>query len=235
MKLLRSFVAGLSSVAFPRVCVCCRTETTGKYRQICSFCREDRFVYANPDSELSGSGAILPDFVIIQHALWQFDRGGMLQDLMHCLKYEHLTGIGKELGRMLARSLANHPAASLMLRSECCVLVPVPLHYLKFRKRGFNQAYAIAYGVKEVTGLPICNIRAVIRQRNTRSQTGYSITRRISNMKGAFRVRNRGAFAGKVAIVIDDVFTTGATTFELSSCLHDAGCKGIIIATAAQA
>lgn len=235
MGIFKHILSGLSSVAFPNICVCCKTETTVQERQICTFCKEERFVRANQEHELSSSGAILPDFVILQQALWEFDRGGMLQQLMHYLKYERLTGIGRELGWLLGQSLMKHPVAVDLLENNPSVLVPVPLHYLKFRKRGFNQAFFIASGIRDVTGLPICGVRSVIRKKNTHSQTGYSVARRISNVNEAFKVRQAEDFYGKIAIVVDDVFTTGATTFELSACLHRAGCEKIIIATAAQA
>lgn len=231
-----NFVSGISSVAFPRVCICCGTETTEAERQVCSFCKQDRFEMANPDYKSSSSGVILPESVNQQHALWQFDKGGLLQDLMHYLKYERLTGIGYELGATLGESMKRHPRiVDLIKNTSEVLLIPVPLHYLKFRKRGFNQAYFIAKGIQEVLNLSICDIRSVVRRKNTRSQTGYSIQKRISNMKDAFHIRDRQAVTGKVLIIVDDVFTTGSTSFELAGNLKEAGCREIIIATVAQA
>lgn len=229
-------IEGISSVAFPRVCICCGMEATEKERQLCSFCKEERFELANPEYKPGSSGVILPDGVAIQHALWQFDRGGLLQDLMHYLKYERLTGIGLELGAALARSMQKHPEIFALLNNiEQVVLVPVPLHYLKFRKRGFNQAFMIAKGMQEVLDIAICDIKAVIRKKNTRSQTGFTIKKRISNIKNAFEVRYPQIFRDKILILVDDVFTTGATTFELAGKLKETACLEIIIATAAQA
>lgn len=229
-------VLGLSSIAFPRVCICCGLETTEEERQICSFCKEDRFEAANADYKHSSSGVILPDSVSLQHALWQFDKGGLLQDLMHYLKYERLTGIGLELGAILGESMKRHPFISGIINAEPEIfLVPVPLHYLKFRKRGFNQAYFIARGVQSVLDLPICEVKDVVRSKNTRSQTGFSLKKRVANIKDAFRIRRLEAFDGKAVIIIDDVFTTGSTTFELAAVLRKAGCREIAIATVAQA
>jgi len=227
---------GLSEVIFPRVCICCGMETTEKERHICSFCKEERFERANAQNLSSSSGVILPEGVVLQHALWLFDKGGMLQHLMHYLKYERLTTIGTELGVLLARSLLNHPQFhSLLKAEEELLLVPVPLHYLKFRKRGFNQAFVIAKGLQQVFDVPICSIKSVVRKKNTRSQTGFSIEKRLSNIKDAFRVRDAKAFRGRILILVDDVFTTGSTTFELARQLRQTGCAGIVIATVAQA
>lgn len=236
INIAADFVSGIRSVAFPRVCLCCGTETTEMERQVCSFCKQDRFETANPDYKYSSKGLILPESVNIQHALWQYDKGGLLQDLMHYLKYERLTGIGHELGATLGESMKRHPGiVDLIENSGETWLIPVPLHFLKFRKRGFNQAYFIAKGIQEVLNLTICDVRSVVRKKNTRSQTGFSIQKRISNMKDAFQIYDREAFKNKVLIVVDDVFTTGSTTFELSGKLKEAGCGEIIIATVAQA
>lgn len=230
------FMDGISSVIFPRVCICCGMETTEKERQICSFCKLERFELANPDYKTSSSGVILPESVTMQHALWQFDKGGLLQDLMHYLKYERLTGIGFELGTTLGQSMLKHPGISRLIDHHAEVLlIPVPLHFLKFRKRGFNQAYFIAKGIKEVLKIPICDLKAVTRKKNTRSQTGFSLKKRIANIKDAFLIRRPETFFNKTLIIVDDVFTTGSTTFELAAKLKEAGCRDIIITTLAQA
>ena len=226
---------GIGSVAFPNVCVCCGVETTEKDRQLCSFCKQERFVDANPENKPASSDVLLPETVSVQHALWQFDKGGMLQDLMHYLKYERLTGIGYEIGRLAGRRALKHPLLKSLKNDESSILVPVPLHYLKFRKRGFNQAFFIATGIESILDIPICDIDSVIRQKNTRTQTGFSIQKRISNIENAFKVKSPQIFKNKTAVIVDDVFTTGSTTFELARTLAEAGAKDIVILTAAQA
>ena len=98
-----------------------------------------------------------------------------------------------------------------------------------------GQRRQIAQGVEQETGIPICGIKDVVRQKNTRSQTGFNLSQRNENMRDAFRVRNRSVFRDKLALVIDDVFTTGATSFELASTILEAGAEGVIILTVAQA
>lgn len=233
---VQELLEGLSSIAFPNICLCCGLETTEDERNICSFCKEERFEAANPGHRISSSSTILPEGVVVQHALWLFDKGGLLQQLMHYLKYERLTTIGSELGRMLARSLQKHPAVEEIIeRKDRLLLVPVPLHYVKFRKRGFNQAFIIAAGMQQVLQVPICSLKSVVRRKNTRSQTGFSLEKRITNIKDAFRVREADCFRDKYLVIVDDVFTTGSTTFELAGELRRAGCAEIVIATVAQA
>lgn len=228
---------GLAGIIFPNVCVCCGMEVTEREKQICTFCLLERFEDANPDNYKKSAAELLPEGVLIQHALWQFDKGGTLQDLMHQLKYDHLTQIGIQLGKQLASRAQKHPGiVSLLEQHEGqCILVPVPLHYLKFMRRGFNQAFKIAQGLEEILNISICDIKDVVRQKNTSSQTGFDLEKRNENMKDAFKVNNEEIFDNKLAIVVDDVFTTGATSFEFSGELLEAGASGVMILTIAQA
>ena len=227
---------GIEHIIFPDICVCCGQETLQRGHHICPFCLGKRFEY--PNSENDGartSDAMLPDAVHMQFALWKFDKGGMLQNLMHQLKYERLTGIGHQLGRALARRVKKREMVIAALEQHQALLVPVPLHYLKFRRRGFNQAFSVACGIQKELEIPICSINAVRRTKNTRTQTGFSLQKRIENMKDAFKVAKQERFAGKLIIIIDDVFTTGATSFELAQTLDEAGAASIFIWTIAQA
>lgn len=235
IHIAREVGRGVCGLAFPNVCICCGLETTEEERQLCSFCKEERFTDANPANMPSSSGVILPDCVSVQHALWQFDKGGALQAVMHYLKYERLTGVGIELGGLMAERMLKHPALKRIISKGDCVLLPVPLHFLKFRKRGFNQAFMIARGIQKALDIPICSLKDVVRTKNTRTQTGFTIARRISNISGAFRVNNPEAFRGKTVFIVDDVFTTGSTTFELARTVSETGSRDIVILTAAQA
>jgi len=227
---------GLGQIAFPNVCVCCGCESTQRERQICSFCLHKRFEDANPENELASSDSLLPAGIIAQHALWQFDKGGNLQDLLHQLKYERLTTIGNDLGRKLGQRVMKHPFLKEELNKREGILLPVPLHYLKYRYRGFNQAFKIAKGFQEVwQQFPICKIKDVIRQKNTRSQTGFSLEKRRQNMREAFCVKNPEVISQKLVVIIDDVFTTGATTFELSQTVQSINAGSTVILTIAQA
>ncbi|MDX1617775.1 MAG: hypothetical protein R3224_03250, partial [Balneolaceae bacterium] len=145
-KSISAATSGIKAILFPNVCVCCGCEITSKERQICSFCLNDRFEEANPTLRLSSSNALLPEGVLAQHALWRFDKETALQDLLHLLKYERLAGIGTQLGNQLGQSLRKHPVIAGLIDRNETVLVPVPLHFLKFMRRGFNQAFLIAAG-----------------------------------------------------------------------------------------
>lgn len=234
-KILTSLGRGIKAIIFPNVCICCGVEVTRQERQICSFCLSDRFEDANPRNRSTSSNTLLPEGVIAQHALWKYDKGGTLQKLLHQLKYDRLAEVGIQLGNQVGYRLEKHPDLHDLLVRHETILVPVPLHFLSYMRRGFNQAYLIARGIRGVWNIPICDIRAVVRCKNTRSQTGFSLQQRTENMKDAFLVRDKEIFAGKLALIVDDVFTTGSTSFELSKVLLNAGAYGVVILTVAQA
>lgn len=236
MSVFQNITNGLKRVIFPNVCVCCGRENTEQQRQICSFCLRDRFEDGNPENEKVSSDSLLPDGIVVQHALWQFDKGGDLQNLLHQLKYERLTTVGRDLGRALGRRAQKHPAIVDLIDEHQSVIVPVPLHYLKYRYRGFNQAFKLAQGFQEIwDDMPICKIDDIVRIKNTRSQTGFSLEKRLRNLQNAFRVKNQALINNHLCVIIDDVFTTGATTFELADTLKEAGAGPVIILTVAQA
>ena len=236
MKILKNITRGLSQVAFPQVCVCCGTGGLNQNRQLCTFCLEQRFQDANPDNERVASDSLLPDGILAQQALWQFDKGGDLQDLLHKLKYERLTTIGIDLGRRLGHRIQKHPYLFELLKYNPAIIVPVSLHQKKYRKRGFNQARKIAEGFQQTwDALPIADFEDIVRRKNTRSQTGFSLEQRLENMDQAFEAATPDIFEGKVSIIVDDVFTTGATTFELAETLIANGADSAVILTVAQA
>lgn len=234
-RVFRYLLKGTTDILFPNVCLCCARETLSPDRHICSFCLNEKFEYANPENRLSSSGILLPEGVAVQHALWRYDKGGDLQDLLHRLKYRHLAGIGYQTGQLLAKSLESHPVLHALVRGKNRLLVPVPLHFLQFYRRGYNQALFIAAGIQSEIKIPICNTGDIIRHKLTRSQTGFDLGERLRNVNNTFKVQRQPSFRDKIVFVVDDVFTTGATTFEISGELLSAGARKVVIVTVAQA
>ncbi|MFV1885420.1 MAG: ComF family protein [Balneola sp.] len=229
---IKSIKKGFLEVLFPRVCTICGLSLSESEQFICPDCTKNRFEVANPDRKRVSSDTLLPEGVELQHALWNFDKGGYLQDLLHSLKYHRLTGVGIDLGVALGNSLKKNP---FFCADEDKLLIPVPLHPKKRRMRGYNQARYIARGVERSAGIEICLKDDVIRIKNTKTQTGFSLEKRRENINQAFLVKNPLAIKDKICVVIDDVFTTGATAFELADTLLKAGARKIMIATIAQA
>jgi ComF family protein len=233
--LFNDFKEGLLGILFPDVCTVCGLKLASNENFVCNRCLNEKFETANLEFKISSSDIMLPEGVDLQHALWNFDKGGELQELLHQLKYHRLTGVGEDIGRQLGKSLLQDPLFMQAINKQKVRLIPVPLHPKKRRLRGYNQAFFIAKGVAEATGLHILDKEAVVRIRDTGTQTGFSTERRRENIRGAFEVKIPDAIKDTICVIIDDVFTTGATTFEMASVLTENGSAKILIATVAQA
>jgi ComF family protein len=111
-------------------------------------------------------------------------------------------------------------------------LVPVPLYHRRQRERGFNQARELADGLAACRGLPVLD--CLSRDRETLSQTGLERNARWDNMNGAFRLKPRFDVKGRHLLLIDDVFTTGATTNACARVLAEAGAGRLAALTVAR-
>lgn len=139
-----------------------------------------------------------------------FTSGGMVQRMLHRLKYAHDREIGMLLGRSMAEELMNCPRFH-----DVQVLLPVPLHPSKKRKRGYNQCDVIVDGMRQVWKLPPTE-QELMRIVRTPTQTRKGRLDRWRNVSEAFQVHDPEALRGKHVLLIDDVVTTGAT---LESCI----------------
>jgi ComF family protein len=112
-------------------------------------------------------------------------------------------------------------------RREIDAGVPVPPHPRKLRQREFNPAEYLADGLSRALRVPALK-RNVRRVKDTSTQTRLDAEARARNMHGAFAVRDAAAFAGKRLVVLDDVFTTGATMDSCAKALRGAGAREVI-------
>ncbi len=177
---------------------------------------------------------MLPDSVRLQFSMWEFDKGGYLQQLLHNLKYNYLQSVGEDLGTILADKFLSVHQRHLneLFRQGEPIIVPVPLHKSKLRKRGFNQAGALARGFSKKSGWQIIPQDNVLRIKRTSTQTGLSAEKRAGNLKNAFQVRDNIDLKDRTPIIIDDVFTTGATTFELAGVLSQKSNSAVVVTVA---
>lgn len=232
MEIIKKIYKSYAEIIFPPTCACCGSSTNSDENSICSLCRGKRFERA-----ASAGKIILPESVSHVHTMWFFDKGGYLQDLLHELKYHFMRGVGIELGTLLGKDFLHLQSREELNKMEVLkpLIIPVPLHYKKRKKRGYNQARALAEGVKRSTGWNIIKKGTIQRTRKTKTQTGLTLEERSENLKGAFRISNPDSMKNCRCIIIDDVFTTGATTFELAKTLYEVNHTPSVILTVARA
>ncbi|MEX2362597.1 MAG: hypothetical protein WD597_03190, partial [Balneolaceae bacterium] len=182
IKQIQRIKDGILEVLFPTICAVCGLKLSSEELSVCTICLNDKFEEAGFGDSKSSSNIMLPEGIYLQHALWNFDKGGYLQDLMHQLKYNRLTGVGEDIGRQLGKSLMKNPWFVDRIKNGNAVLLPVPLHPRKRKTRGYNQAFFVAKGVSVVTGLAVVKREDVQRIKNTSTQTGFSLEKRRKNI-----------------------------------------------------
>jgi ComF family protein len=154
---------------------------------------------------------------------------GPLREAVHKLKYECDTPLARPLAGLLSGAL-ERDGAWVDREGEGPVLVPVPLHPMRQRGRGYNQAVLIARELGALTGWPVRD--GLVRVRDTRSQVGLSPGERAVNVRNAFEWQ--GGAPPVFAMLVDDVCTTGATLTECAFALGAAGSRRIAAAVVAR-
>jgi ComF family protein len=222
MAIYQHLFRGFQQIAFPATCTGCgRAVESGDFF-LCEICLTDGFDDPNPADEPACGRIILPENVSFQDAMWVYDKEGVLQRLMRMVKYEGLGEAGIFLGRVAAQRIGSRHLNHRMGGKDGSLLLPVPIHQNRKKKRGYNQAEKIARGISEVLDIPLAPESALIRVKHTATQTRYSFDKRMQNLKGAFQLQAPDVFRGKNVLIVDDVFTTGSTCFSLAEVLGGA-------------
>lgn len=151
---------------------------------------------------------------------------GITKDLIHLFKYRRQKYLVKPLGKLMIDFIKTN-----LNRQTIDVLVPVPLHPKKLRQREFNQSELLAEEINGQISIPITN--ALTRIKKTSSQTTLALEKRLFNVADAFKIREQKEIAQKSILLIDDVFTSGATANECARVLKQEGAKQIEVLTLA--
>jgi len=220
--------AGLSHLVYPRLCEGCNKPLLAEEQVLCLNCS----IYNLPRTAYhhiheNETFMRFAGSVNIEKAtsLAYFTPDGLLQHLLHGLKYDSKKEIGAYLGTQLGYDLLQ-----TNWQQGIDAIIPVPLHPKKEAIRGFNQALLIAEAMGDVMKLPVLD-KIVRRTRFTETQTQKTREQRMENMQGAFEVVNDEKLTGKHILLIDDVLTTGATLEACAHCLLAVSGVKVSIAT----
>ncbi len=170
----------------------------------CSFQLPRTDFHNNPDNEtaLRIAGRIPYQYAT---SFAYFTAEGLLQHLLHRLKYSGRQGIGLYLGQQAGSALKESNWAA-----DIEAVIPIPLHPKKEMARGFNQSALIAAGIAASLQIPVYP-HALLRTRHTESQTKMTREERVLNVKDAFLTSPKSRFLERHLLLVDDVLTTGAT------------------------
>jgi len=152
-------------------------------------------------------------------ALFFFQKGELVQEMIHRLKYKNEGFIGKSLGIHFGEVLTESD-----FLAGIDYILPIPIHKSKLKVRNYNQSALLAEGISKVSGIPFSD-KMLSKYAKTPSQTDKTREQRIENLKNTFSVAKPEAIIGKHILLVDDILTTGATLEAAGSLLVDFDCK----------
>ena len=198
---------GLFHLFFPRLCVSCSSTLRTGERVLCLSCVVQLPETGYHDHAANDTVMRLAGRFPFRNATsyGYFTHDGLLQHLLHQLKYNNNREVGRYLGEKLAYGLKKTDWVA-----GIDMIVPVPLHRSRLLERGYNQSELIADGMAKVLDKPVV-AHVLLRKRHTESQTKKTREERLNNMSDAFVVPDPAPVRGKHILLIDDVLTTGAT------------------------
>ncbi len=203
----------------PSRCGACGDPLVRSERALCTTClrrlprtQSHRWTCSLLEEKLYGRIPMHPAYSFLV-----FSRRGMTRELLHHIKYEGRKDLAWQLGRMYALELRESG-----VRLPSGRLVPVPLHWRRAWKRGYNQAAWFARGIASVTGIPV-DEHTLQRVGAHTSQTRKTRQERWGRMQGQFSLRKNARVAGSSLLIVDDVLTTGSTVEACAKVLREAG------------
>ena len=227
MTLFHDFI----SLFFPRNCFTCLDILAKGERYICTNCIND-LPRTNYHLEMNNPMHYrLANIHQLKYAMSyvKFVKGGKIQKLLHKFKYENYPELGELLGKWYGAELHNSK-----ISEHIDVIIPVPLHRKKQKKRGYNQSDYFAAGLSASMDVP-WRSDLLNRKKYSQTQTKKSRVERWQNVKDIFIVNVPREIKGKNILLVDDVITTGATLEACAFTLIQSGAKSISVATIALA
>ena len=226
---IRSALSNFVYLFYPTLCAGCQTMLYGEEKGLCSTCRMQLPHLTTPEEQTSllnkFGGRTLVNYI---HAYAYFTKKGVVQRLIHQMKYRGKRDLGYQLGKWCGQELAAQQGQPM----QADLLIPVPIHRVRRLQRGYNQSEWISDGLSESMGIA-SQSDVLERTKFVSSQTRKNRAERWDNVASVFRVARPDAVLGRHVIVVDDVLTTGATLESCVAELRRAGAKTVGIITIA--
>jgi ComF family protein len=242
------FLSPILNLLYPATCHICNQKTSDHFCPTCwdkigflkpPFCPKCGRPFASESSLLYSPDHLCSE---CKSTKTYFDKAmaigpydGTLAEAIHLFKYNGKKGLGLPLGRIMIDYIKSNPSLfplELAERSPLTIL-PVPLHPKRLREREFNQSLLLAKEISKTLKIPLIKDN-LQRIRWTRPQIELKGEERLKNVKGAFSLKDPKTIEGKSLLLIDDVYTTGATVRECSKVLKKAGAEKVYVFTLAR-
>lgn len=216
IRRIKPWLRSVLSILYPEVCEICGQSLVEGESVLCTACNA-----AMPRTYNHRKGLMSPihrrlfNHTPIEQAASMFDyvKLSPYARLIHLMKYNNRPDIGVKLGRMFARELDTEH-----FFDDITMLVPIPVHYTRLMKRGYNQTEKVAEGISDVTYIPVVNVLRAVKSHST--QTAFSAYERWKNVAGIYDITNSDLLANQHIALIDDVITTGSTMVTCCETIH---------------
>jgi len=220
--MLQAFLQGAFELIFPDNCLLCRQFLNSRHqRQLCSKCLSSLALNPTPFSRQSS-----PHTFAFDQAWSVCLYNDTAQKLLHAFKYNSKTSLSKTFVPVMIGFIDQHYLPVPLFD----LITPIPLHPVRLRERGYNQSALLSLALSKHYG-PLYMENLLIRQKPTQTQTELGAKQRWTNMEGAFRIQPSSELAGKSVLLIDDLYTTGATVNSAAEALKKAGAARVCVLT----
>ena len=196
-------------MVYPNTCVGCSRIHEDNRTNICKFCKDGMqpTKFGNWAQDVTNN-----NYLDDMRSAWFYN--DILHNLIHSLKYHDRANFGFDLGVLLDEEILEDEIGDIDM------IIPVPLHWLKKRERGYNQAFWLAKGLASIYAVTV-DTSIIKRTRYTVSQTMLGSTERMVNLDGAFAINK--SLDNQHILLVDDVLTTGLTISNCAKVLRENG------------
>ena len=231
LQTIRTLILDFINIFYPDYCLFCHNTLYGHEKYLCLKCSYElpKTDFANhkenPISQLFWGKLVLENAT----SVYRFSKNGRIQKVVHAFKYKGKKEVALEFGKHIGICLAESPHFT-----DIDIIIPIPLHYKKERKRGYNQSEWLAKGVSDIMKIKV-DTRSIVRTVETQTQTKKSKSERWDNVRSVFSVQDAKSLEGKHILLIDDVITTGSTIEACAAALLDVPATRVSVASLAYA
>ena len=212
---------------YPDVCFVCNNYAEMSAVLICDKCWEK--LLRNSFYTVTAGEKYISGKRYFSFLAWRFSYNDNVRRLIHYFKFDNYLFLADRIGEEMADTANHIPRLQLANR-----IVPVPLHPARKRERGFDQSMLLAEVVARITEIPL--EESLERIKYSPPQASIKESReKEKNVRGIIKEKHKNSLKGKRVILIDDLFTTGATANECSKILKKAGALDVMVLTAAYA